>query len=230
MQVVSTSQCRVRRQANKRRYIYPYTHWSCPLRVIWRFHIFGANYSKQAVSKWQYRVMTHAWISWREQVNLYDFNDFLSWREENSWISWREQVDFSQINLLQRVVPSEVQNLERQRGQYQDSWVFRGLSKQNVAPKPRYLQQVWKEPCRVFGFVTFVTFLRLFHILGFVQKTIKKYVPCVKNLELSQNAKVWHCEISNITKCHKMSHAFKSLVKTLKLRLPLAFGFRLERL
>jgi len=106
MQVVSTSQCRVRRQANKRRYIYPYTHWSCPLRVIWRFHIFGANYSKQVVSKWQYRVMTHAWISWREQVNLYDFNDFLSWREENSWISWREQVDFSQINLLQRVVPS----------------------------------------------------------------------------------------------------------------------------
>ena len=46
-----------------------------------------------------------------------------------------------------RVVPSEIQNherkrLERKRGQYQDSWVFGGLSKRNVASNPRYLRNI----------------------------------------------------------------------------------------
>jgi len=31
----------------------------------------------------------------------------------------------------------DFENLERKRGQYQDSWVFGGLSKRNVASKPR---------------------------------------------------------------------------------------------
>jgi len=61
-------------------------------------------------------------------------------------------------HLWVRVVPSEIQNLERQRGQYQVSWVFGGLSKRNVASKPRSLRNVWKEPYRGFGFVTCVTF------------------------------------------------------------------------
>jgi len=46
---------------------------------------------------------------------------------------------------------SEIQNLERKRGQYQDSWVFRGLSELNVASKPRYCRTSEKSRVEVFG-------------------------------------------------------------------------------
>ena len=99
--------------------------------------------------------------------------------------------------LLLKVVPSQISNLERTRGEYQDYGFFR----------VRYLRNVWKEPCRGCGFVTFVAFLRIFDVLGFAKKSGKKYIPCDKNLEMSQSSKLWHCDI---WKCHKMSHFFKS--------------------
>ena len=59
-------------------------------------------------------------------------------------------------------------------------------------------------------------------------KKLKKYVPYEKNLELSQNSKVRHCDIS---KCHKMSQNITrfSILRT-KVRLPFTFGFRSDRL
>ena len=107
--------------------------------------------------------------------------------------------------------PSEqIPNLELKRGQYQDFGFVRTKRQRNVASKRRYLRDVWKEPCRGWGFVTFVTFLRFFDILGFAKKTIKKNIPCDKNLEMSQSLKsvtLWHLEMSqNVTKCHTFSN------------------------
>ena len=53
---------------------------------------------------------------------------------------------------IYRVVSSKIPNLERKRGQYQMGLSL-GLSERRIAS--RYLQNVWNEPCRGFGFVTF---------------------------------------------------------------------------
>jgi len=68
------------------------------------------------------------------------------------------------------------------RGQYQDILDFGGLSERNVASKPRYLRNVWKEPCTGYGFVTFVTFYVLCHILDFAKKNYKGIVTKFKNV------------------------------------------------
>ena len=47
-------------------------------------------------------------------------------------------------------------------------------------------------------------------MLGFADKTKKGYVPCDKNLELSQNSKVCHCDI---LKCHKMLQNYVYLLR-----------------
>ena len=85
-----------------------------------------------------------------------------------------------------------------------------GLSERNVASKPGYLQNVWKEPHRGCGFVTFVTFLPFLLHFRVCKIIWGKYVPCDKYLGISQNSKVWHFDIS---KCHKMTNFFKSLVQ-----------------
>ena len=71
------------------------------------------------------------------------------------------------------MVPSRISNLERNRGQYQDYGFVRAKRQRNVASKRRYLRHVQKEPCRGYGFVTFVTFLRFFDICGFAKKKLK---------------------------------------------------------
>jgi len=111
--------------------------------------------------------------------------------------------------------PSEqIPNLELKRGQYQDFGFVRIKRQRNVASKRRYLRDVWKEPCRGWGFVTFVTFLRFFDILGFAKKTKKKTHRVTKTYKCH---KVQKCDIvtfGNVTKCHKTSHFFKSLVQS----------------
>jgi len=70
-----------------------------------------------------------------------------------------------------RVILSQISRLERKRGQYQHSGFVRVKRQRNVASKRRHLRNIWKEPCRGCGFVTFVTFLHFSDILGFAQKT-----------------------------------------------------------
>jgi len=72
-----------------------------------------------------------------------------------------------------RVVPCRISNLDRKRGQYQDYGFVRVKRQRNVPSKRRYLRSVWKEACTGCGFVTFVTFLRFFDVLGFAKKTSK---------------------------------------------------------
>jgi len=62
--------------------------------------------------------------------------------------------------------------------------------------------------------VTFVTFLRFFDILGFAKKTKKNTYRVTKTYRCH---KVQKCDIvtfGNVTKCHQMSHFFKSLVQS----------------
>jgi len=63
------------------------------------------------------------------------------------------------------VVSSQISNLERKRGQYQDSGFVRAKRQQNVASNRKYLLNVCNKPCRGCGFLTFVTFLRFVDIL-----------------------------------------------------------------
>jgi len=127
--------------------------------------------------------------------------------------------------ILLRVVPSEIQNLERKRGQYQDSWVFGGLFERNVDSKHRYLRNVWKEPCRGFGIVTFVTYLRFISHFRFCKKLEKIRTMWQKSRIVTKfkSVKLWHFE--NVAKCHKMSHAFKSLVQHCVYLLRLGFAW-----
>ena len=56
--------------------------------------------------------------------------------------------------IVLRVVPSKIPNLERKRGQYQDSWVCPSKTKHICGTSEKKL-------CRGFGFVTCATFLHL---------------------------------------------------------------------
>jgi len=59
----------------------------------------------------------------------------------------------------------------------------------------------------------FMTFLRFFDILDFAKKTKKNTFRVTKTYKCH---KVQNCDIvtsGNVTKCHKMSHLFKSLVQ-----------------
>jgi len=62
--------------------------------------------------------------------------------------------------------------------------------------------------------VTFVTFLRFFDILGFAKKTKKDTYLVTKTYKCHKVQKCDIVTIGNVTKCHRMSHFFKSLVQS----------------
>jgi len=163
----------------------------------------------------------------------------------------------TQVGICIRVVPSEIQNLERKRGQHQDSWVFRGLSKRNTT-----LQDL--DMCGIFSlglwhFWLFYVFvgLGLWHfwlfyvlcdILGFAiytaahlpgrgaciaQKKPKKLVPCDKNLEFFDVQKCDTVTFWNVTKYHTLLNAWYKATFTsyvwISLRTPLTLKFILQR-
>ena len=104
--------------------------------------------------------------------------------------------DWENSTLSIRVVPSEIQYLERKRGQYQDSSVFGALTERNVASKPRHLWNVWEKPCRGLRFVTLVTFCFLCHIFW-----TQKNTYCVTNSRIVTRFKsvtLWHFEIQQL--------------------------------
>ena len=93
--------------------------------------------------------------------------------------------------------------LERKRGQHQDSGFVRAKRQRNVPSKRRYLRNVWKEPCRGYGFVTFVTF-------RFTTK-----IPTVRQ----KPRNVTKFKIVTCATCHSLFQIFGT-----KLRLPFMFG------
>jgi len=119
--------------------------------------------------------MSHIWPSHVTHVN--ESCHTCEWVTSHMWM---------------RVVPSRISNLERKRGQYQDYGFVRAKRQRNVASKRRYLRNVWKEPCTGCRFVTFVTFLRFFDIVGFAEKL--KTIPTV-----------WQ-KPRKVTKCHTFSN------------------------
>ena len=72
--------------------------------------------------------------------------------------------------------------------------------------------------------MTFVTFLRFFHVLGFVKKTTKNIYRVTKTQKCH---KLQNCDtviFGNVTNCHTYSNLGT------RLRLPFMFGLGSERL
>jgi len=139
--------------------------------------------------QWHWTRLWEIWITYQQKHCAQTFkNTTKFWKSEKTEILvfrisktsiWYRKKSLNRLDRFQvigqrvRVVPSRISNLKGKRGQYQDYGFVRAKRQRNVASKRRYLWNVWKEPCRGCGFVTFVTFLRFFEILGFAKKTKK---------------------------------------------------------
>jgi len=184
--------------------------------VTWLYFICVTWQVKSASRILHVGDMTYSYM-WHDSFHRCDMSPLHVWQDTCTCVTWLILTRLTRI----RVVPRRISNLERKRGQYQDSGFVRAKRQRNVASKRRYLRNVWKEPCRGCGFVTFVTFLRCFDILGFAKKTKKIHTVWQKprNVTKFKSVTLWYLGISqNVT----LFQIFGT-----KLRLPLMFGFGL---
>jgi len=128
------------------------------LREIWNM------YQKKKYSR-NFKNPTKFWISeknWNSRFQNFEKIDSIVLPNRSNRSNRKKS-----LNRLERFIGQRINS------QYQDYGFVRAKWQRNVASKNRFLSNVWKEPRRGCGFVTFVTFLRFFDVLGFARKNKK---------------------------------------------------------